>query len=89
MEVLRIDYSFYTCFFGRVAIKVLIVDYGSYIYVPNRVVINLIVFHFPRELLGDLRADFRILSSPRIGRSWKARGGSGRVGVLTNTPPSR
>ena len=89
MEVLRIDYGFYTCFFGRVAAKVLIVDYGSYTYVPSRVVINLIVFRFPRELLGDLRADFRILSSPRIGRSWKTRGGSNRVGILTNTPPNR
>ena len=68
MEFLRIDYGFYTCFFGRVSVKVLTVDYGSYTYVPGGVVINLTVFRFPRELLGDLRTDFRILSSPRIGR---------------------
>ena len=89
MEVLRINYSFYTCFFGRVVIKVFIIDYGLYTYVPGRVVINLIVFRFLRELLGDLRADFRIFGSPRIRRLWKTRGGSGRVGFLTNIPPSR
>src|SRR5256885_4609279 len=39
----------YTCFFNRVAVNILIIDYGSYTYVPSGIVINLIVFRFPRR----------------------------------------
>ena len=68
MEVLRIDYSFYTYFTNRGVIKVLSINYSLYTYVINRVVINLIVFYFPRELLGGIKTNFRTLGSPRIGR---------------------
>ena len=69
MEVLRIDYSFYTYLTGRSVIEVLSIDYGLYTYVVSRVVTNLIVFRFPREALGGFKTDFRTLGSPRIGRS--------------------
>ena len=69
MEVLRIDYGFYTCFTGEGVVEVLSIDYSSYTYVVSRVVTNLIVFRFLREALGGFRTDFRILGSPRIGRS--------------------
>ena len=68
MEVLRIDYSFYTCLTNRGVIEVLGIDYGSYTYVVNRVITNLTVFRFPREALGGFRTNFRTLGSPRIDR---------------------
>ena len=69
MEVLRIDYGFYTYLTGRNVIEVLSIDYGSYTYVVSRVVTNLIVFRFSRKALGGFRTNFRTLGSPRIGRS--------------------
>ena len=68
VEVFRIKCYFYTYFLSEVVIKAFTVDYGSYTYVVSRVVTNLIVFYFPRKLLGSVRTDFRTLGSPRIGR---------------------
>ena len=69
MEVLRINCGFYTYLISRGVIKVLSINYGLYTYVVSRVVTNLIVFRFLRKALGGFRTDFRILGSPRIGRS--------------------
>ena len=69
MGVLRIDYGFYTCLTSGSVIEVLSINYSSYTRVVDRVVTNLTVFRFLREALGGFGTDFRILGSPRIGRS--------------------
>ena len=69
MEVLRINYGFYTCLTGRGVIEVLSIDYGLYTRVVSRVVMNLIVFCFSREALGGFRTNFKTLGLPRIDRS--------------------
>ena len=53
----------------RGVVEVLSIDYGLYTYIVSRVVTNLTVFRFLREALGGFGTDFRILGSPRIGRS--------------------
>ena len=69
MEVLKFDYSFYTCLTDGGVIEVLNINYSSYTHVVNGVVINLIFFRFPRKVSGGFRTNFKTLGSPKIGRS--------------------